>query len=300
MSTKDGPDFLGIGAQKAGTSWLWKNLRQHPEIWTPPIKELHYFDRSRQYLSPNHLTLDYPWQRIKSKRYRRQIEKDVQKSLKYIQQGDWQTACWLMRYRLGIYNDRWYLSLFQANHSKVTGEITPAYSMLNAEDVKKVSQLLPNLKIIFLIRNPIDRAWSHVRHEVQRNTFKEIDDIEKIKQVINQPEQVLRSNYLNTLEVWKKHFPDQRIFIGFFDEILISPTKLLEKISDFLAIDSSFFHENLALQREKVYASPEIEMPNEIRIYLHRKYHADLQSLSQLLGGYAREWLAQSDQLLEK
>ena len=38
------PDFLGIGAQKAGTSWLHKNLRCHPQIYMPKTKELHYFD----------------------------------------------------------------------------------------------------------------------------------------------------------------------------------------------------------------------------------------------------------------
>ena len=40
------PDFLGIGAQKAGTTWLEKNLRCHPEIFLPEQKELHYFDRN--------------------------------------------------------------------------------------------------------------------------------------------------------------------------------------------------------------------------------------------------------------
>ncbi len=38
------PDFLCIGAQRSGTTWLHHNLRQHPEIWMPPLKELHYFD----------------------------------------------------------------------------------------------------------------------------------------------------------------------------------------------------------------------------------------------------------------
>src|SRR3984957_2732032 len=39
------PDFLCIGAQKAGTTWLHKMLGQHPGAWLPPIKEIHYFDR---------------------------------------------------------------------------------------------------------------------------------------------------------------------------------------------------------------------------------------------------------------
>src|ERR1700749_4313420 len=38
------PDFLCIGAQKAGTTWLDSNLRRHPDVWLPPLKELHYFN----------------------------------------------------------------------------------------------------------------------------------------------------------------------------------------------------------------------------------------------------------------
>lgn len=40
------PDFLGIGAQKAGSTWIYKNLRQHPELFLPEEKELHYFDKN--------------------------------------------------------------------------------------------------------------------------------------------------------------------------------------------------------------------------------------------------------------
>lgn len=38
------PDFLGIGAQRAGTTWVWKNLNRHSAIWTPSTKEKHFFD----------------------------------------------------------------------------------------------------------------------------------------------------------------------------------------------------------------------------------------------------------------
>jgi len=38
------PDFLGIGAQKSGTTRLYQNLAAHPQIWMPPVKELHYLD----------------------------------------------------------------------------------------------------------------------------------------------------------------------------------------------------------------------------------------------------------------
>ena len=44
------PDFLGIGAQKAGTTWLHANLAKHPEIFLPKRKELHYFNRKPRIL----------------------------------------------------------------------------------------------------------------------------------------------------------------------------------------------------------------------------------------------------------
>jgi len=39
------PDFLCIGAQKSGTTWLYHNLGLHPQIWLPIVKELHHFNR---------------------------------------------------------------------------------------------------------------------------------------------------------------------------------------------------------------------------------------------------------------
>ena len=40
----DSPAFLGIGMQKAGTSWLHHQLSGHPDLWLPAHKELHFFD----------------------------------------------------------------------------------------------------------------------------------------------------------------------------------------------------------------------------------------------------------------
>jgi hypothetical protein len=39
------PDLLGIGAQRSGTTWLWENIRRHPDVWFWRTKELHFFDR---------------------------------------------------------------------------------------------------------------------------------------------------------------------------------------------------------------------------------------------------------------
>ena len=56
--------FIGIGAQKSGTTWIDKQLRKIPEFDLPPIKEIHYFDRSEIYPSSNRFTEKYFWKRI--------------------------------------------------------------------------------------------------------------------------------------------------------------------------------------------------------------------------------------------
>ena len=38
-----GPDFIGVGPEKTGTTWIHSRLRRHPDVWVPPIKELRYF-----------------------------------------------------------------------------------------------------------------------------------------------------------------------------------------------------------------------------------------------------------------
>jgi len=43
------PNFLIIGVEKGGTSWLWQNLRLHPDIFMPPVKEIHFFDKDENW-----------------------------------------------------------------------------------------------------------------------------------------------------------------------------------------------------------------------------------------------------------
>lgn len=47
------PNFLCIGGQRSGTTWLHANLNKHPEIWLPPVKEILYFNEKENGYSPN-------------------------------------------------------------------------------------------------------------------------------------------------------------------------------------------------------------------------------------------------------
>ena len=297
---KDGIDFLGIGAQRAGTSWLWVQLKKHPRIWMPPRKELHYFDRSEAYPSPSHLASSGLLPRFfgrseHNKDYRKLFRKELQASLR---RANWKEIRWTLSYYLGSTSDAWYRSLFKDGADKVKGEITPAYSILGPEEVNHVHRLFPALKIIFLLRNPIDRAWSQCRLRWTRRKFEGIKDVAKIEELIESPAQTLRSDYVRTIHIWRSIFSSEQLFIGFYDDIVQHPNKLLSDILNFLGLDSrggEYFHD---LKRRVNVAKAE-DMPDEVRFYLARKYHRSLEELSQFLGSHASVWLKDSERILE-
>ncbi|HUV32992.1 MAG TPA: sulfotransferase, partial [Devosiaceae bacterium] len=103
----NGPDFVGIGAGRSGTTWTHRVLADHPAIWMTPIKELHHFDDPGR------------------KRYFR----DLGKRLRH----PGRLTKWDARYFLGRNSDRWYGELFAAARRRGlrAGEITPEYALLD-------------------------------------------------------------------------------------------------------------------------------------------------------------------------
>jgi sulfotransferase family protein len=107
------PDFLIIGAQKAGTTALYAYLRQHPQITGPSWKEVSFFDR--------HYARGEAWYR-----------------------GNFPNS---LRAR------------------GLVGEASPSY-LFHPLAPERVAALVPQAKLVALVRNPADRAFSHYQHEV--------------------------------------------------------------------------------------------------------------------------------------
>ena len=96
---KNLPTFLGIGAQKAGTTWLYKKLVQHPEIWIPPKKELHFFDNSSHYLKANPLARVFS----STPSQRKRMMHETKKIGKYLLELRLLTAKWSIQLKDEIY-----------------------------------------------------------------------------------------------------------------------------------------------------------------------------------------------------
>ncbi len=284
-------DFICIGAQKAGTTWLYAMLRRHPQFWLPPVKELHYFDRSPTYPSENFLACDHPIPRLfGAGEYSREFQKKFRKLLhQAYTERSWATFKWSLRFGLGKVNDQWYTALFNDGSSFVRGEISPSYSMLDSQDVSRVKGLAPRLKIILLLRSPIERAWSQIRFDWARGLLGDIESFECVRQFVDSPRQALRGDYMRTLENWGTHFPPEQLFVGFYDDIAERPATALTSILQFLGCDPLRAPKSEDL-RKKVHVSKKKEMPLEIRQYLATKYYNDLVRLADRFGGHPENW----------
>ena len=180
---KSGPDFLCIGAQASGTNWLYRQLKKHPSFDFPNRKEIHYFDNKQSLQKPTgvvervsdifkksesgldgfRLLLDTVFRRFRKLIYGdpRKVKEDGTPR----------------KERLELESDSAYLSLFDTAQ-RITGDVTPAYATLPDAKVEQMAKLLPDTKIIILIRNPIDRNWSAYRRKLKKEMFDEFTWVE--------------------------------------------------------------------------------------------------------------------------
>ncbi|MFN3651446.1 MAG: sulfotransferase family protein [Armatimonadota bacterium] len=231
------PHFLGIGAQKAGTSWLDRNLRYHPELFLPEEKELHYFDRH--------------WGR----------------SL------------------------RWYARWFEAAGDRLPGEITPAYGVLPPDRIRLVRSLLPDARLIFIMRDPVERAWSHVQMHYWMRRRKKVEEIGRARllKALQRPGLIARSSYSETLDQWTAVYPAEQLYVGFFDDIAERPQELLREIFRHLGVREEIEWERLPL-REVVRRGGGAPMPPEVRELLEARCAPELERLEARFGARVGRW----------
>lgn len=278
MSSK--PDFICIGAQKAGTTWLHDVLSQHPDIWLPPIKELHFFDELDRNVKTG------IWSRLRDDHWMNKFWRYRVKSVLYncYKSKKIDHLGWYLKYFLRNRNVRNYQALFADKYTqgKLCGEITPDYAVLSSETIKMVQQCNPDMKIIFLLRDPVDRALSHLKMVFFKHTmfdqpkraFEELDQ----EQVLNFLEDAKAYGlYTETIDRWQHFFKQENVFIGFYDELKKDPTSLYKRICSFLNIDQKHMPDELNKVSNRGASN---KIPEEINERLRDMFKSEIEQLS--------------------
>jgi hypothetical protein len=287
------PDFIGIGAQKAGTTWLHRNLQAHPQLWLPR-KEVHYFDEK---MGDNSNAFTRLFREGKqASRWRRQVRHGLM--VYTFRRPSVGKLRWTLKYYMKPYNDIWYGKIFEPRKGRIAGEITPAYSVLSKRKVAHAHELAPEAKIIFMMRNPIERAWSQVvmSFDKEEKGSAESASEKQLLERFGRNSTRLLTDYFRTLENWGAFYPEEQIFVGFLEDVSLRPGELLREIYSFLGVDPSFEPPFLD---KKIHVRSSDTMPTSLATYLARMYRAETERLAEFFGGYASFWSYCARRLME-
>ncbi len=200
------PNFLVIGAAKSGTTWLQLCLEEHPEIFVPLIKEVHFFSYAKKY------------------------EKGLS----------------------------WYQSFFQkCNQEKAIGEISPSY-LVNPKAPQRIYEFNPNMRLITILRNPIERAYSNYcmslcGNLVSKNIAQELSPNAATNNFVSQ------GMYFKYVDEYIKLFGSQNVKVLIYEDLLKEPKSFVQQVYSFLNVDSDFEPSNLYKRTNQKKSLPKYE-----------------------------------------
>ncbi|MFZ4763353.1 MAG: sulfotransferase [Roseimicrobium sp.] len=242
------PDFLIVGPQRTGTTWLYHNLKCHPEILLPAKKEIYYFS-----------TLGHPEHR----RYQFQFLED------YMRIFDTSLA-----YRL----NRHYDALRRCGclyHPRVRGEATATYATLETDVIEEIAVLNPAVKAIVMVRHPVERALSHAKKELLRKASGPVSDDELLHFCQSQSKIEL-CDYDAILAAWRAHLRPGHVFVGDYREIVESPLALLAAMHRFLGVLPGERYVKTRHVRETINATLKRPISDELRAKISDLLHDEV------------------------
>ena len=242
-------DFLVIGAQKAGTTWLFQKLRSHHKrISFPGGKEVHFWD--------------------------------------------------LFRAR----GTDWYVGLFSKPDGRLQGDMTPAYAVLPPELIAECHSIYPDLRLIYKLHNPAERAWSAAKMNAVRRGMK-VQDLpdDWFLENFRSEGSLARGDYETCIQNLLRFYSKEQLLILRFEELLENPLSYLKKCFDHLGVDCIHSTEGSINSGEapsgqgalhaRVRAGSLEPIRPSLRPALHAIYDHKIRSLSAYLGQDFSGWL---------
>ena len=297
--SRRGPAFICVGPEKTGTSWLYANLAPHPDVFLLPVKEIRYFYEVVTYPHEkwwSRLSSRGDWHAQDCRAYLRERLEYYLKRPRSIK-GEWPRFAWDWRYLFGHRSDEWYFSLFAEAGQRLSGDISPQYLSLPDDQLRRICDLLPDVKVIILLRDPIDWSWSFARMSlIGKRKAEDIPD-EEFRAFFD-----TYMNYYPTLaaiERWHQYFPPKRVHVGFYDMICEDPRRFYGQVCDFLEIDERRAPDQVQSKlSSRVNEGRNIPMPHRLELYLARNWSGEVERLCKAFTPYPQRWSQHCSRIL--
>ncbi|WP_013321036.1 sulfotransferase family protein [Gloeothece verrucosa] len=205
------PNFLIIGAAKAGTTALHSYLQQHPQIYMTPEKETNFFAFEG-------------------------------KKLNFQGTGDEAIN------KFSITDIINYEKVFnQVKNEIAVGEACPLY-LYSPEAAAKIKTYLPNVKLVIILRHPVSRAYANFLHLVRDDREPNKDFFQALQLESQRIKDnwewfwhyIQLGFYAQQLKRYYELFSSEQIQVYLYDDFLVEPIKIIQNIFDFVQVDKTF------------------------------------------------------------
>ncbi len=247
------PDFLCIGAPRCGTTWLHHQLSQLHGVYLPAAKELHFLDEV----------------------------------------GASEEAFYATRFDLACESHwRWYSLQYRDAGTRLAGDITPTYAVVSAQRIKLIATRMPEVKIIYVMRNPVERAWSGVGNFLYKKhglDLARLPEQELLERTMLEG-RLRHGRYRQVIENWEAVFDPARIHYVLFDHIREQPDQVLKDIAEFLALPAETVVATATGQKKKNSDYPKLAIPPAAKQALAQYYAPDIEFVSDKFRLDASAW----------
>lgn len=312
-----------LGVTEGGTNWVHRVLSQHTQFAFVPRKEIHYhlrqyggvdrlsdFARMRHFVeSVQHFKLHagddslgilersseaaygMPWdtQALKAWAKNGPCDKRYKRLMRIIN--------WYKPYLQGPVNDAWYRSLFdKVPPNQWPSDFSTTGLMCGAEAIAHMSKLAEDTRAMVLLRDPIERLWSHVI--LHAEIVGEVDqlrrwDAVRIRQYVADFDMAAGSYYAEGIEAMVQYFAPEKRHIVNFEDLETWPDETMNGIYDFLEIPRMRLPSGADVEK-KTNINHDIPMPKGVFADLAPSFVADLERVQAAGVGFVAPWIARA------
>ncbi len=287
------PDFIGVGTERAGTSWVFSMLAHHPDIWVPPLKEIHYFDE----IDP-----DVPTQKprfgfhLKSRMKHKFVPFfNMTHRPEFFKNNWWAYLAWDIAYFIGKQNDQWYQNLFPSRlvKGRICGEYTPAYCNISQDIMARMKDMNPDMKFLLMLRHPVSQIRSSLIQNFVMIEGRDFNTVsaQEMEEWLNSPFANLKANLTEILNRWQECVDEEHLFIGLYEEISTAPQEFIARLYEFLGVnhdflpDQKFYKKKINNLTKSTYVIPE-----EIENMMKEKFLIEAEGFKNQYPHLAKFW----------
>ncbi|WP_319413281.1 sulfotransferase domain-containing protein [uncultured Cohaesibacter sp.] len=252
--SENSPDFIGIGAQKSGTTFLFEALRHCPGVNFPAMpRKFDFLSKSKV----DGVVLNT-------------LPKEIQFLVGPNKELSWDQ----------------YLEVFsQTPEGEVAGEISPSYMRAPRERIEQLHQHCPNVKLFAIFRNPIERDWSAIRMIAKR--LGQLEDEAALLDVAVMPQVIEMGDYITPLKRWFEVFPRTAFSFHMTDEIDADPKPVVKKLLAHIGLDGDHLGK---IKEDKVFVGPSKQCPTSVKDILLKRHENTLEEFADLTGLQIDHW----------